>query len=457
MISRKFIDMSTVTRLRTFAACAAGLAGLTSLPAAQAQSQTGGEYPSVAVRTGHSRGQGFAIKNPSGQPACLVVTAAHVVKLGDDVVIAGLDRTQATPRQFTVMATVYEIIGDAGLAVLRPKSDLPTCSPLRPGNVQAALSRDATGRAPFFNEVTGEMVFSRLVLEGSTVSSLNASSVGSRRISPGFSGGLLTLDGEPLAVIQEVDAEGVVKASRLDYSKTFTTRYASIPVDAAAAPTRKPWDVSFLPADYQKVMAAAITVRKEAETAQRVAKQNAADAADAELRARAGSQGHAEVSDDTGTYRGQIDSRGFVSGAGIRTISATENLGNTLSGRWRTTDEKKGESKIFGPGVHKLESNSGNVNGLDRFEGILKAASYDGPGVLTMKDGAVWFGTWKDDNLNSIVQLVRSDGYIFTGTAANGNLNGPCILWTGQGQIFAVGIWKDGKLVDDKTAALTRQ
>lgn len=440
------------------------IAQLTAIAIPTAWAQKASDLPSVFVRTDFGKGQGFAIKNPRGAPSCVVVTAAHVANPGDNIKIIGLDRSGTSPKRFEVAGQVREVFAEAGITILEPRSDLPACAALEIGDVLAAAKSDLVGRSPRVDDVTGEVTYSRIVIEGASTKTIDAASVGARRVEPGFSGGLLSLDDRALGVIQEVDNRGVIKASRLDYSRGFVERYV-LPFrnNAPKRPARLAWDATFLPVEYQKAFAAAIDIRRDAETSQRVARQVAQDAMDAQLRARSGSAGHIETADESGVYRGQVNAVGSIVGAGVRTITAGDRLGDEILGRWRAIDRShtggKSISEVHGPGVIKREENAYNVSGHRLFEGELgSSATYNGLGVLTMRDGSLWFGRWSGDNLNSPVQIVRgSDGYLFTGTAKDGNLTGPAVLWRNDGQVHIVGFWKDGKLVEDLTEALVRR
>lgn len=430
------------------------LAVLSACPSARAADPgASADYPAVAILTATARGQGVLFRNPDGKPNCLVLTSAHVAHPGDDIQLVGSSRTSDKPTSFRAKAGVKEEFIDAQLSVLRPDIELVDCPPLRVGNINASLARDGIARTRYFNEATGETIFSRIVLESATVDTLEAASIGARRVQPGFSGGLVTQDGQPLGVVQKVDGRGVVLASRLDFSRVFVGKYASIP----DAPVSNAWDVSFLPPEYQAIFTAAVDMRKEAEAAQRIARQNALDANDAQMRARAGSQNHAEIEDTGGVYRGQTDSRGWAIGAGVRTITSGDSAGNQLSGRWRLAPDSK-STGLFGYGVVTYERIAANGNDNRSFEGELANGEPNGAGVLQKVNGDTWFAKWTQGISNSITQFYRvADGALFMAKSKDGTLDGPGLLWSKDGQLLAVGIWKQGSLVDDKTAVLTRR
>lgn len=411
----------------------------------------GVDYPAVTILTKTSSGQGVLFKNPDATPNCLVLTSFHVARAGDDIRLLGTRRASDKPTRFEAKAGVKEVFADSQLLVLRPDTDLVDCPPLRVGDINAALRSDGIARTRRFNEATGETIFSRIVLESATSDKFSAASIGARRVEPGFSGGLITQDGRPLGIVQKVDDRGLVVASRLDYSRVFIDKYASIP----ELPPRSAWDATSLPPEYQAVFKGAIAIRRDAEAAQRIARLNALEANDAQLRARAGSPNHAELEDSNGVYRGQIDARGRPIGAGIRTISKGITAGNQLAGRWKETAPNT--SSLLGYGVLTFERNAANASEHQNFEGEVSGAEYAGAGVLTKFNGDLWYSRWNRGNLNEFVQLFRaSDGALFTARAKDGAVDGPGVLWTKDGQILAVGIWKNGNLVEDRTAALTK-
>ena len=435
----------TETRRRWLAALATGLL------AAVAAAQPVGSYPPWHVRTPIAEGQGFAIRNPDAGPACVVVTAAHVVKLGDSVILTAQDRAQSSPRRVQVAARVLRLFADGQLAVLLPVADLAGCEPLRLGDLRAAEQSDRIARAPRVVEASGEPVFSRLLIESTRVDTVQLAIVGTRRVEPSWSGGLVTLDGQALAVVQTID-DRVVTASRLDYSRAFVEKYASWP---APAPARPNWDTSTLPPEYHKAYAAAVETKRLAEVAQRVAKANALRAEEAELRATAGTAGYGGVDVSNGQYLGQFNGT-RVDGFGVLRRTKGDNLGDVILAQWQTVKAQADGHFTFrptGPAVYRFESNAANTNSHALYEGE-HGNRYDGRGVLTFQNGDILWSQWQDgDNTAPMVYQRKSDGYWFTGSAVNGRWQGPGILWDKDGQVVRWGVWRDGLPPEDGAGA----
>lgn len=402
------------------------------------------DHPPFAVVTPEGEGQGFAIRNPDLTPNCLVVTALHVAKAGDRVKLIALNRTQSPPQRIEIAARVVHEVSDAKLTVLAPAQNLPSCDPLRLGDAAIAEHVDQIGRTPRVIATTGEVSYARVLIEAVRVAEIELSSIGARKVESGYSGGLITFDGTPLAVVQEID-RGFVKASRLDYSRSFRERYASWP-DPAASPAPLMWDVSRLPEEYRRVYASSLEVKKRAEVVQRVARDNAKLAEDADLRAASGIPGHGEVRTQTGLYRGQIAN--VVNGFGMLRHTSGSVIGDVHLGSWTTTKiERAGVFSFFlqGPAVIRHESNAGNLNRHRTIEAIFKNSVADGEGVLTFENGDVAWSQWQSGEGNGYVVFQRySDGYWFTGTIRGGLWSGPGVLWDRAGQIVLWGVWKDG-------------
>lgn len=419
--------------------------------AAAAAAQPAAPYPPWHVRTPSAEGQGFAIRNPDAGPACVVVTAAHVVKPGDSVTLTALDRAQSSPRRVQVAARVLRHFADGQLAVLLPAADLAGCEPLRLGDVRAAEQSDRIARTPRVVEASGEAVFSRLLIESTRVDTVQLAVVGTRRVEPSWSGGLVTLDGQALAVVQTVD-DRVVATSRLDYSRAFVEKYASWP---APAPARPAWDTSTLPPEYRKAYDAALETKRLAEVAQRVARANALRAEEAELRATAGTAGYGSIDVGDGQYLGQYNGT-RVDGFGVLRRTKGDKQGDVLLAQWRTVKAEADGSFRFqpsGPAVWRMESNAANANGHALYEGE-QGNRYDGRGVLTFQNGDILWSQWQDGgNTAPMVLQRKSDGYWFTGAAVGGRWQGPGILWDKDGQIVRWGVWRDGLPPEDGAGA----
>ncbi len=418
--------------------------GAAAAPSAWAQS--GPNHSAWHVRTPTNEGQGFAIQNPDAGVNCVVVTAAHVVQPGDTVVLTGLDRRGPAPRRVEVQARVHRFYADGQIAVLLPASPLPGCDGLRIGDARAAEQSDRILRTPHVQAATGEAVHGRLLIESVRADSMELAGVGVRQVGPGWSGGLVTLDGQPLAVVQRIDnARPLVLASRLDYSRAFVDKYAAWPAPAAARPA---WDTSGLPADYRKVYSDAIEVKRQAEIAQRVAKGNALLAEDAKVRATAGAARHGKVVFKLSEYFGEI-ADGMAQGYGEVTFKSGTQLGDVYLGSWQI--ERRADNGVYsiepqGLGVVRYAD---SVNRHVLYEGGLQAWAYHGHGVLQFQSGDIVWTRWdKGGNAAPMMLFRKSDGYWFTGTAAEGRWHGPGILWDNAGQVHSWGVWREGRLVE---------
>jgi hypothetical protein len=430
-----------------FVRCAGLCVALCTLGVA---AQPAEDFPAWEVRTSTSVGQGFAIRNPDAGVNCVVVTASHVVKYGDSVTLTGLDRAAATPRRVQVPARVLHLFPDALLAVVLPSAPLPACPQLRIGDARAAEQSDRISRAPMVLPATGEPVYARLLIEAARSEALLLAAVGSRRVEPSWSGGLVTLDGQPLAVVQTVEDRGVT-ASRLDHSRSFVDKYASWP---PPTPPRAAWDSSGLPPEYQKIYADALEIKRLAEVAQRVAQQNSRFAEEAELRARGSAPNHGEVALSDRHYRGQL-LEGRPHGYGVLRHTSGDSIGTSIQGTFRTTKVNPDGTYSYaaiGPGVWKLEFGPGNKNSHSLYEGEIgvEGGGYNGLAVLTFLSGDTVWSRWdRGDNNAPMMFFRKSDGAWFSGTAVKGRWEGPGILWSRDGQIVSWGVWRDGALTRD--------
>lgn len=425
------------------------------MSAATARAQSAMDYPPYAVSAGGRYGHGFAIRNPDGKPNCVVVTSSHVARPGDEVRLVGRSASAQTPVRIEVAARYFEAYPQAELAVLLPAQDLPACRSMQLGDVDAAARRDSlVGRTPFVSPATGEPSWARLVLESSSKDSCRfyVGSIGSVLVEPGFSGGLVSFDDQPLGVVQRAERNSAA-VSRFECAPAFLKRYV-LPDDASRA-RRPAWDVSGLPEEYRKVFNDAQKQMRRAELAQRVAREFGRLAEEAEIRANANIGGHAWVRDSTGTYRGQVDAQGRTNGMGVRRVASGDVQGDVLLGQWQVEPDGK-LSSLFGPGVWRREANAGSEsNEHALYEGEFSLGNYHGNGVVTFRSGDTVFSEWRAGNNNAPMIYKRAaDGFWFTGTAVNGRWSGPGILWDKDGQIRYVGSWKNGNFVDDRTRAL---
>lgn len=408
------------------------------------------DFPAWEVRTPTSVGQGFAIRNPDAGVNCVVVTASHVVKYGDSVTLTGLDRTTATPRRVEVPARVLHLFPDALLTVVLPSTSLPSCPQLRIGDARAAEQSDRIARAPMVLPATGEPVYARLLVEVTRSEALLLAAIGSRRVEPSWSGGLVTQDGQALAVVQTVEDRGIT-ASRLDHSPSFVGKYASWP---PPAPLRSAWDTGGLPPEYQKVYADAVEIMKLAEVAQRVAQQNSRFAEEAETRARGSAPNHGGVTSSDRQYLGQL-LEGRPHGYGVLRHISGDQIGTTLQGTFRTTKVNPDGSYSYaavGPGVWKQDFSPSNKGNHSLYEGEIgpEGGGYNGLGVLTFHSGDKVWSRWDRGNNNAPMMYFRkSDGAWFSGKAVSGQWEGLGIFWSRDGQVVSWGVWREGALTKD--------
>lgn len=409
------------------------------------------------IRGNGQIGQGFAIRNPKGKPNCLVVTAAHVARAGDRLTLVGLDSSTEQPTRLEVAATVFDdqnVAKDA-LVVLAPATDLPYCPELQVPPANTALVSSSFLRSAFVQPQTGATSMTVMVVVGGEGQRLRLRNVGTP-VEPGFSGSLVAFNGQPLGVVQRIDG-GEIEISRLDTARALIDRYGQA-TPAMATPKRTPWDTSFLPADFQKVHADALKTMSMAKVAQRVAQEEAKLAEEAAMRARHAVPGHTQVQDDTGVYEGQTDAQGAAVGLGVRRVVNGPGIGDVRLGRWKVTKREGSTwtSSLTGAGVIRSDDNADNQVRHGTFEGEVKEGSREGYGVLTFLDGDIVYTQWQKGGTNNAPMFYwrKQDGFVFSGTAVDGRWGGKGVMWDAVGQVYLVGVWKNGSLEQNLSSTL---
>lgn len=94
-----------------------------------------------------------------------------------------------------------------------------------------------------------------------------------------------------------------------------------------------------------------------------------------------------------------------------------------------------------------------NQTGLKRYEGEIKDGSANGKGIRYYDNGAIKYkGGFKDGLYDGYGEKFEEEGYLsYRGQFINGERNGEGISFDKNGIVQAMGIWKDGKLIESKS------
>lgn len=400
---------------------------------------------------GRGFGQGFAVRNPRGKPECLIVTAAHVAKPGDDIKLVGEQPNsgggQAVPIEST--AKFIDTIAPE-LVVLEPDptAKIGPCSPMpQLTRSDALFETDGFGRLTYA-EATGERRTIKVVVDGDPRSPnrLLATGLTTSQISPGISGSPLSINGKILAVANAVN-NGVAELIRLD-TATINPRYLA--AAQVAAPRWSPaFDFSTLSSEYKDVATTARNTNREAVRVSTVARENEQRATKAAQAARDGLVGYGSVVlvETDRVFEGKIDADNVPNGWGVLRFTDGQHIGDEVRGLFRRDGTK---FNLSGAGVltYADTSRHGNKNRME----IGMSPNANGPGMAYFEDGSIVWGRWVNGE-NNFVQTYKSglDKTGFEVALKQSKFDGPGIHWTVAGEPLCICVWKDGVVVKDET------
>lgn len=227
---------------------------------------------------------------------------------------------------------------------------------------------------------------------------------------------------------------------------------------AQAAPAAAPYDLSQLPEEFASI---ARQARENRAIAERYAAQGeqvrelAEQAADMARRISNGAavNGYSFYKADNGNdYAGQVKVDGNTTssdGYGVSIVGTAEQFGNRIYCRWVT-----GEG-CLGSGAIEYGVNGDNAARLQFWAGEIGPKGPDGWGHLQWvpRDSSTWVSdSWAYNKAGEIRPgtWIRQNGQRFEGEIGN-TLNGKAVLWTEDGKVHTIGIWENGKVVENFT------
>ena len=426
-------------------------------------------------------GQGFFVRGLKG---CVLVTAGHVV--------AGAD---------TVQFRIGGILGHGAVRVGRPNAGAPdvgivevtdggplSCpdAPAPSAIEEAVYSRG--GEIAVVTQTGGRSRLQTVVVRDEPTLVVRPQ-FPDESVQTGVSGAALRMGQTIVGVVTAVDNRGSVQqvtVQRLDRltgaaaawlkpggpAPPTTVRTGapppSVPArDPPSAPARprsgipavwSPFDDRQLPADIQAVVREARRVRGLAEAAGKSAAEIArqADVAQAEGN-RQGADGvtFAKVFRDGFAYNGGIRRNGTgwtADGYGVTTVTKGSALGTSYKCLYLFENSGicDGLAEVVYPAIES--------NNRDSWRGrICKEKDQCGVGVVTFKSKETWYYDPTQRGAGVTLQVPK-DG-VFTqryeGTFDQGYWNGPGVVWDEQtGKVIKFGVWKAGKLDQDRTGEL---
>lgn len=417
-----------------------------------ASAQSSLDHPVFRIEVkGGGFGQGFAILNPRGRPNCLIVTASHVVRAGDEITLVGEQPNSATGQALPIRANAHYLDEIApGLIVLEPEpsASLGNCAPMpQPARSDAAFEADAFGRLTYAAD-NGERLSVKVVVDGVPALSRRLTVTGFTReqISAGMSGSPFSINGKILAVANSVSG-GATELIRLDTADIKPAYVAAAP--AAQALWSPAFDVSRLPKEYADVALAARALANEAATVASTANANAERGEAAARVARDGMPGFGtgSLAEKDRVFEGKIDMDGVPNGWGVLRFIDGPRVGDEVKGYFR----RNGTSfTLSGAGVTIFAAPAKN-NNHRRWE-VSWNPGANGPGVMYYADGSVVWTSWQNGQNNSVQTYQRgSDKSGFEVMSKDGRMNGPGVLWSTAGQPLCICVWKDGSVIKDET------
>ena len=86
---------------------------------------------------------------------------------------------------------------------------------------------------------------------------------------------------------------------------------------------------------------------------------------------------------------------------------------------------------------------------LLKYEGQFEDGSRSGPGVLTFRDGEVWWMNSVQGVCSGVLVAAPTNRTLFEGTCQDGRREGKSVLWDPNGQLIGFGEWKDGRFTEN--------
>lgn len=416
------------------------------------------DHPEFRIQVqGGGFGQGFAILNPRGTPKCLIVTAAHVVRPGDEVTLIGEQPNLATGQASAIRAKARYLDEIApGIAVLEPNplAVLGNCAPMpRPARADEAYETDAFGRLTYAAD-NGERLTVKVVVDGNPGLSrrLIVSAFTRQQISEGMSGSPFSFNGKILALANAVTG-GTAELIRLDTADIKPAYIAAAPTTAVQ--WTPPFDVGRLPKEFADISIAARKLSAEAAIVGAASAANAERGEDAARSARAGISGFGtgRLVEKDRIFEGKIDADGVPSGWGVLRYTDGARVGDEMKGFFRRDGTN---FALSGVGVATYADLSKN-NGQKMWQ-VSWNPGANGPGVLFFADGSISWSRWQNGNNNAIETYQRGDDKSgFEVATKEGKMNGPGVRWSTTGQPLCICWWKDGQVVKDETAKFLAQ
>ena len=411
----------------------------------------------VATETGTAEAQGFFVDGARG---CVLVTAGHVVH-GADYVQWRIDGS--APKRGRVS---FAQKGQVDIAFVEPIDPPPTpCAPAPTADAIAGALR--TSSAEFFKaSPSGARRRIQVLLIEDQPELIVRPVFADEDVSTGTSGAALFVNQVLVGLVAKVDnSTGASKIliQRLDRLPTAAAVWL-VPPAPPQDSTRAVWppfDLEQLPADIRAVAEQAREKRRLAEKVAERAKvvERKADEAAAIGRAN-GNAGYPFAtffSDSGAEYAGGVYKRpagGYnAHGYGVATFVRGDRTGQVV----KCIFDFKKDGACDSEGV----STFADADMRQRWEGRVCDAILCGLGVLTFRDGNVWF--YDPTQRSPGVALQRKVDGEYTqrieGMIDKGGIwNGLGVMWNEQsGEVQHIGVWKNGKLVTDRAADLIRR
>ena len=275
----------------------------------------------------------------------------------------------------------------------------------------------------------------------------------------GMSGSVVVFNGLPVAILQKVktDGTGVAVATRIDeILRSFKT---DLPLPGevkkqVAVKKHKPFDLSILPKKYRRIVRNARKNKEKAIAVCERAKRTQQRAEDAAAFARKNPigttyDGHSRFRASNGNYyAGQVKLVGTTSsshGFGVSIVGKGINEGDEY---YCEFERNKG---CQGPGLRVFAVNEGNHSKLDTWCGDFYKDRRRGFGYLTWNDESQREGWYRhgDEPKEGVWQTKhgRYEGFI------KNTWHGEGVYWDANGQLRALGEWKNNNMVRNDTPA----